>query len=175
MIVSRWKIWAGVFVTLVLTALWWFYGADWLVNKPQSPRVGWTYIAVVIVSSVWHFRALYRFNKMTRMLRAEERAGIAPVGSTTFAANQRFRYLMRSIESVLVFILGVLIIISAYRPKVATNPNYLRLILTYFIGSVLLTGFLTIRDLWVLNTVRKINESEDDNTALTAIKNTTTR
>lgn len=156
-------------IGIALFVYWWFVVADWIAT-PHSPRAGIFYLCVVIFSSSWHFRALRRFSKMTRLLRAEEKAGIAPPGSTTFAANQRFRYLMRSVEAIVVLTIGVLAIVATYNPAVQFSPNYIRLVLTYFIGSVLLTGFLTIRDLWVINRVKELNASQEDAATLQAIK-----
>ena len=77
---------------------------------------------------------------------------------------------MRSVEAIVVLTIGVLAIVATYNPAVQFSPNYIRLVLTYFIGSVLLTGFLTIRDLWVINRVKELNASQEDAATLQAIK-----
>jgi hypothetical protein len=166
LIVNKWFVRGAVLFALAFLAVWWFIISDWLVADPRSPRVGLVYTGVVLASSAWHYRALYRFDRMTRRLRKEERAGLAAPGSTTFAANQRFRYLMRGIESIIVLAIGILATLSVYHPSIATNPEYTRLVITYFIGSVALTGYLTIRDLWVLNKVRQLALSKDDDATL---------
>lgn len=160
MILNKWVVRGLWLAALGLMALWWFVFVDWLDGNPRSPKIGIFYTSVVVFSSFWHIKALRRFNKMTRLLRAEETAGLAPAGSTTFAANQRFRYAMRVAESVIVFAIGVLAIASVYHPKIALNTNYTRLVITYFIGSILLTGILTIRDLWVINKVKQLADED---------------
>jgi hypothetical protein len=167
-LIDRKYVWTAWAVVAAVFAVWWFFIADWLIS-PHSPRAGVFYVSVVLITAAWHLRALYRFNKMTRLLRSEEKAGIAPPGSTTFAANQRFRYAMRAAESVVVLIIGILAVVATYNPTIQYNPSYIRLVLTYFIGSVLLTGFLTIRDLWVLNHVRKLAQDNEDAAALTQV------
>lgn len=77
---------------------------------------------------------------------------------------------MRAAESLLVFTIGILAILSVTHPVIAFNKNYTRLLLTYLVGSVLLTGFLTIRDLWVINVVKKVAKVDQDAAALIAIK-----
>jgi hypothetical protein len=77
---------------------------------------------------------------------------------------------MRAAESVVVLVIGILAVVATYNPTVQYNPSYIRLVLTYFIGSVLLTGFLTIRDLWVLNHVRKLAEGGEDAATLNPVK-----
>lgn len=166
---NKWVVRASVLLIVAVILVWWFIVADWL-NSPHSPRAGIFYTAVVLISSGWHLRALYRFSKMTQRLRKEERAGLAPPGATTFAANQRFRYLMRALESVVVLAIGILAIVAAYRPEVTLNPNYIRLVLTYFIWSILLTGYLTMRDLWVINKVRALAQDRNDEATLVSAK-----
>lgn len=160
--------WFFILLVLALLPVWWLIVADWIAT-PRSYRGGLFYTGVVLLTFGFHIRAFWRFRKMVKLLKLEERAGIAPPGSAYFATNQRFRYAMRLLESCVVLAIGVLAIISVHDPKIVYNPNYTRLVLTYFVGSILLTGFLTVRDLWVLNVVKKINLAQEDAAALTVV------
>lgn len=161
--------WLVFILLLVLFLVWWFIGTDWI-SKPRSYRGGGFYTAVVVLTGGFHLRAVVRFHRMVKLLRLEESAGVAPPGSVYFALNQRLRYVMRAAESLLVFTIGILAILSVTHPVIAFNKNYTRLLLTYLVGSVLLTGFLTIRDLWVINVVKKVAKVDQDAAALIAIK-----
>lgn len=144
---------------------WWLYGIDWL-DKPGSYRISVAYTVVVIVAAVVHGRALWRYNRMVRQVRKEEEKGTIEEGSTLFAANQRFRYIVRILESAMVLGLGVVGIIAVKHPAVALNPNYTKLFVTYLMGSVAVTGYLTFRDLRVLQIMRKIDNAAIDHASL---------
>lgn len=160
-------VWAVVVTAILL--FWWFYVTDWI-SRPRSYRAGVFYVCCVLLSSGWHLRALVRFNRMVKVVRREELAGTSPEGSTLFAANQRFRYAMRSIEAIVVLTIGTVAILSVKNPSLQLNKNYIRLVLTYFIGSVLLTGYLTVRDLVVIDRVKKLNHTEEDDAILASPK-----
>lgn len=143
-----------------LAVWWWFYLVDWTV-KPRTYRIGILYGAVVVFASVFHLRALIRFSRIANHIQDEERAGVAPPGSTTFAMNQRFRYIMRTTESLFVLAIAVLTILGVPFPRLIADVNYGRLVITYFIGSVALTGYLTMRDLWVLDSAKRSLGNDD--------------
>src|SRR5206468_8445901 len=125
---------ARVVAALVLIGVgffWWFVVTDWIV-APRSYRGGIFYICVVLFTMGFHLRALYRFNRMVHIIRLEERNGEAPPGSTLFAVNQRFRYGMRTFESLLVLGIGICGVISVTHPSIQLNKSYIHLVLTYF-------------------------------------------
>lgn len=152
-------------VELVVFVIWWFYIADWI-SKPRTYRGGIFYICAVVLTLGFHIRAFLRFNRMTKLLRLEEATGDTPPGSTIFAANQRFRYAARLVESCVVLLIGVLAIASVSNPTIQLNKNYFRLVITYFVFSILLTGYLTFRDLLVVDRVKKLAQSQEDVAAL---------
>lgn len=163
-----WAIYLGIVAAFIL---WWVYGVEAL-SPPHSPLAGIVYTSVVVFAGAWHVKAVIRFSRMTKLVRMQEHAGIAEPGSTSFAANQRFRYTMRVLESIVVLAIGILSIVAAYHPSIQLNPNYFKLVITYFVGSILLTGILTIRDLWVLDAIKKLHETNVDDVALKAIIDT---
>lgn len=142
-------------------AVWWFYVADWI-SKPQSYRLPVVYISCVVITAVLHVNALTRFIRMVRTVRLEEKLGAVEPGATLFALNQRFRYLIRVTESMVVLVVGVVLAISISHPKVAMHHWYARLIITYFVGSIVATGVLTLRDLQVINWSRRQAEKYED-------------
>lgn len=143
-------------VCLAAALLWWFPGYDWAV-KPHTYRIGALFTAVVIVAGAFHVEAFRKFHQMAKVVQAAEDAGMIGKGSTLFAVNQRFRYTMRVIEAAWVLGIGVLAILTVHYPKLALNPNYGRFVLSYFIGSIAMTGYLTYRDLHVLRVVRAMD------------------
>lgn len=143
-------------IAIALGLLWWFYGYNWAI-KPHTYRIGGIFLAVVLAAGAFHVEALWKFHKMVKVVQAAEDAGMIGKGSTLFAVNQRFRYTVRVLEGLWVFGIGVLAIISVHYPKLETNPNYGRFVLSYFIGSIALTGYLTYRDLHVLRVVRAMD------------------
>lgn len=145
--------------------LWWFYAIDWLI-VPGTYRTATAYLCVVLVSSCFHVHAFARFVKMTRRIRRAEMLGAVEPGSTLFAANQRFRYFTRLCEATVMMTVGILGLVSVHHPGVSYNPSYVRLILTYLIGTIAVTGYLTYRDLKVLNVVRGMGQSSVDRAVL---------
>lgn len=152
-------------LAITLLLVWWFVVADWTV-VPGTYRIAALYTGAVVIAAWFHWRALLRFHRMVKHVRREEALGQASAGSVLFAENQRFRYIMRAIESLIVFTIGVIAFISVKHPEIALNKEYQRLIITYFVGSILVTGYLTIRDLVVLDRVRKINAHLEDSVRL---------
>jgi hypothetical protein len=157
----RAAIYAGLVVGL---AFWWFYVIDWIARPGY--RISIIYTSIVLVAAVLHARALLRFHRMVRHIKIEERLGETKPGSTLFAVNQRFRYLVRIIESAVVMIIGILGLLSVHNPHIILSHNYIRLIITYFVGSVAATGYLTLRDLQVINQIRRLNTTETDSAIL---------
>lgn len=153
---------------LGLLAFWWFWVVDWAV-KPGSYRIASLYTGAVVLAAIFHYRALIRFHRMVRYVRREEALGRASKGSILFAENQRFRYIMRAIESATVLTIGVVAFISVSRPEIALSHWYQRLVITYFVGSILITGYLTVRDLIVLDRVKKINAQTEDDLGLSSV------
>jgi hypothetical protein len=156
-------------VVLVVVALWWFIIVDYFIARPNHKpnyHLPILLLVIVLVTCAWHVRALYRFHKMTKAISQEEILGDAPPGSTVFAANQRFRYFMRTIESMVVLVVSIIIFVAVSSPSIAVNHQYSRLVITYFVGSILITGYLTFRDLRVVNHVKKTNEASEDETIL---------
>lgn len=168
MILNRKIVWAIYLGIVVAFIVWWVWGVEKL-SPPHSPLAGIVYTSVVLFAGWWHVKAVIRFSRMTKLIRMQEHAGIAEPGSTSFAANQRFRYIMRVGESVVVLAIGILAILATYYPEIQLNPNYFKLVISYFVGSILLTGILTIRDLWVLDAVKKLQKSNVDDVALKTI------
>ena len=144
---------------LVAAAAWWLWGVDWAA-KQGSYHAVLLYMVLGVVGGCLHAYALYRFNRMLKNVRADERLGLAEPGSTAFAYNQRFRYIMRSMEAVLIITVSVFGIISLHNQGFARSPLYIRTVLTYLIGSVAITAYLTWRDLRVINAVKKA--ADDD-------------
>lgn len=154
----------GVAALLALLAGWWFWGADWFA-RPRTYRLSVLYIVVVLASGGLHARALYKFWGMVRSIRVAEHMGDLDPGSTAYANNQRFRYMVRMIESLVVLTVGVTTVVAVRHPGVELNKNFARLVLTYFVGSVAATGYLTWRDIMVykvMNAKRVAAEEKHD-------------
>lgn len=163
------RFWVIQTALVVLGLSWWFLLSDWF-SRQGSYRLSVLYGVIVVVASFFHVVAFQRFARMVRVIRDDEKLGYAEEGSTLFALNQRFRYATRVIESAWVLGLAIIGIISVHHPTLLANPNYTRFVITYFVGSVVLTGYLTYRDLHVLNMIRKIDEVNVDRARLTGKK-----
>lgn len=148
------RAWVLYGLTAVILAWWWFWGVDWFA-KPLSFRLPVLYGAAVVVTACLHGYALGRFIRMVHAVCKEEKLGLIEPGATLFAKNQRFRYAIRCIESSIVFVVAIIAFLSVNHPKIATHPVYTRLVLTYFVGTVLATGVLTLRDLQTINWARR--------------------
>lgn len=149
------KVWVAYTVAAICLVSWWFWGAQW-VAKPMTYRLPVVYGASVVISATLHVYALGRFIRMVRAVRVEEELGLVEAGATLFARNQRFRYAIRVVESSIVFCIAVVAFMSAHDPqRFAHSATYLRLVLTYFVGSIVATGVLTLRDLQVINWARR--------------------
>lgn len=157
----------SVAVVSVLVVVWWLWVAEWL-NKPQSYRLVTAYLVIGIISAGFHTRALFRFIRMVRNVRKDERLGLAEPGSTVFAINQRFRYTVRVCESALIVAVSALGILSIKDTGLRTSHTYIRLVVTYLVGTVVLTGYLTIRDLRVVNFVRRVTDEAAEDAAVLA-------
>jgi hypothetical protein len=138
---------------------WWSWGVNWADQQGTNHAV-LLYLVLGLIGGVMHFYALYRFQKMVNNVRKDERLGLAEPGSTGFAINQRFRYLMRSIEALLIVTVAVFGFISLHNVGFARSPLYIKTVFTYLIGSVAITAYLTYRDLRVINAVRKVDHAD---------------
>lgn len=136
--------------------LWWFFAADWLTDN-TGYHLALVFLGTSIAAGVLHGVAWWRFHRIARLIKTAEAEGLAAPGSELVAVNQRFRFAVRVLESLWVVGLGVLICISINHPGIQTNANYQRFVLTYFVGSIVLTGYLTWRDLRVLQRVQRID------------------
>lgn len=164
------RAWAAYVVTAIGLVLWWFWGAQW-VAKPTTYRLPVVYGAAVVTSAALHVYALGRFIRMVRAVCKEEELGLIEPGATLFAKNQRFRYAIRVVESSIVFCIAVVAFLSAHDPqRFAHSPTYLRLVLTYFVGSVMATGVLTLRDLQVINWARKRDQERLDRAIVSTVE-----
>lgn len=147
-------------VAIIVCAIaWWRWGVDWAA-KQGSYHAVLLYLILGTVGGCLHFYALYRFNRMVKNVRKDEVLGLADAGSTGFAINQRFRYLMRSAEALLIITVSVFGIISLHNVGFARSPLYIRTVFTYLIGSVAITAYLTWRDLRVINMVRRQSSAD---------------
>jgi hypothetical protein len=153
----------GTIVFIAILFAWLMWGATWF-DKPGTYRLVLLYLICGLLVFPFHIYATFRFNRMVRNVHKDERLGLADPGSTTFAVNQRFRYIARTIEATLIIAVSVLGILALNNKGVRTSHNYIRLVVTYLVGSVVLTGYLTWRDLRVINIIR--DKSRDDAAAL---------
>lgn len=156
----RWTVIAGCAVA------WWQWGVSWA-DKQRTNHAVLLYLALGIIGGILHFYALYRFNRMVKNVRKDEALGLADPGSTGFALNQRFRYLMRSIEALLIITVAVFGLVGLHNTGFARTPIYIKTVFTYLIGSVAITAYLTYRDLRVINMVRRL--AQDDAATLRPI------
>jgi hypothetical protein len=138
---------------------WWLWGVSW-VDQQGTNHAVLLYLILGIIGGMLHFYALYRFNRMVRNVRKDETLGLADSGSTGFALNQRFRYIMRSAEALLIITVAVFGLIGLQNTGFVRTALYIKTVFTYLIGSVVVTAYLTWRDLRVINMVRK-NSSDD--------------
>lgn len=152
-----WRRGLTVTLTGAGAAAWWFLGYNWLLQQPPGYRMASAFITVAVAAGSLHFIAFLRFHRMARLIRQAERAGVAAKGSELVAVNQRFRYTTRTLEALWVVGLGVLGLLAVADPSIQLSPNYGRYVLTYFFGSVILTGYLTWRDLAVVRAVQQID------------------
>lgn len=152
------RTFAIAFCSLWLAVAWWFPGYAWVTKEEPGYRLAGAFIAVAILAGAFHLVALLRFHRMVQLISAAEDDGLAAEGSTLFAANQRFRYTVRVIESAWVIGLGLLLLLSVSHPAIVKDPNYGRYVLSYFFGSIVATAYLTYRDLWVLGVVQRIDK-----------------
>lgn len=147
----------AIAIIVVVAILWWFYGADWI-SKPGTYRVGIAYGVVVFGALVFHLKALIEYAHMVSVTREAEKAGVLDAGAILYALNQRFRYAARALESTFGVGLVALTIIQVHHPVILANPNYARYVLTYFFGTVVMTAYLTIRDLQLVRAQKARNE-----------------
>lgn len=144
-------------VRLVLLAAlgygWWEL-APWL-QKPGSYRLVVAYLIIGVVAGTLHLYALWRFHRMLLNVRRDERLGLAEPGSEMFALNQRFRYAARSMEALLIVTVSLLGIAGLSDTGLVRTKIYIVTVVTYLVGTVVLTGYLTWRDLRVINFIRR--------------------
>lgn len=155
-----WRSWLRLVGFLAFCAVWWLYLARYMI-RPRSywPVVVW--LTVAVIAGFWHARALIRFTRMVNAVQRDEHLGIAEAGSTLFAVNQRFRYAVRAVENAFALVLGGVGLYAVGHPGLALRPWYAELTLTFFIGSIAATGYLTIRDLRVVDRVQQAAAGED--------------
>lgn len=135
----------------ILAALWIGYG--WLIT-PQTYQLPIIYACVGVATAVVNVVALRRFHRMYTLILNAEQQGLAEPGATLFSANQRFRYFVRAVESAWVLGLAAIILLEVSNPSLGTQKVIGWFIVSFFIGAPMLTGYLTIRDLHVVNTLR---------------------
>lgn len=68
---------------------------------------------------------------------------------------------MRCFEGALLIAIAVVLIIGVTHPALLVNKHYGRLVITYFLGTIALTGYLTIRDLIVIDIVKKFSQRDE--------------
>jgi hypothetical protein len=67
---------------------------------------------------------------------------------------------VRTIEAIVILIVALLGSLAVSDTGVRTSPYYIRTVITYLLGSVAVTGYLTLRDLRVINEVRDATDED---------------
>jgi hypothetical protein len=151
---------SGLALFAVLCFVWWVTIVDYALARPgdtSNHHSVYVFLGLVAVSTPLHVWAYRKFNRMLQITRRAEEAGLAERGSGLFAENQRFRYLVRTLESCYLIVLSGLAFYASEHPAFLLNRNYGKFVLTYFFGTIMATAYLTYRDLRVLECLRKMD------------------
>lgn len=130
------------------------------------PTIVWTVLLLWCLNR--HITALRRYSKQARLVKTAEARGHIEQGSTLVAQNQRYRYVVRSVMAVFGVCLGGLGFYAVGHPAIALNPIYGWTVLGYFYVTEALTGWLTVRDLRVLDRIGLIDAWADERRVLHA-------
>ena len=111
------------------------------------PSVVWIVMILVILFR-WHLNALRRYH--VQMWIAEKQGEPRLI---VIARNRHFRYLVRCIEAAVALGIGVGGVLAVFLPKAGVFMGIIALL--FFYGSQAATGWLTQRDLRMLDRVEE--------------------
>lgn len=123
--------------------------------KQYLPSVLWTLILCYVLTR--HIGVYRIYSKQLDLLRAMEGRGTVVKGTEIVAVNLRVRYAIRIVLAIMGILIGVGGILGVYDHALGESTIFTGIVLSYFFGSEIATGYLTIRDKRVIDRLMRID------------------
>lgn len=118
------------------------------------------WIALLVFVLTRHIRVYRMYDRQLHIVRKIEDAGGIEDGSTLVALNQRVRYIVRIGLAVGGIVIGFAGVYGIYQPNFGRSLLFGLSVLVYFYGSEVATGYLTIRDERVVQSILEIDDNQ---------------
>lgn len=119
------------------------------------PAVLWVIIIAYVLRK--HVQVYRLYDRQLKLVRAAEAEGATERGSTLVALNQRVRYTIRIILAITGIAIGVASIVAVVSESFGQSVTFTIIVLVYFFASEIATGYLTIRDKRVIDSIMEID------------------
>jgi hypothetical protein len=124
------------------------------------PAVVWIVLIAFVLTR--HIRVYRKYDQQLKIVRKIEAEGGIEDGSTLVALNQRVRYMVRITLAIAGIGIGFGAIYGIHNSGFGKSALFGLMVLTYFYGSEIATGYLTIRDERVISRILEIDQAEHE-------------
>ena len=129
-------------------------------NSLAQYLAAFIWIALLVFVLTRHIKVYRMYDRQLHIVKQIEEEGGLEDGSTLVALNQRVRYIVRICLAVEGIVIGFAGVYGIYEPDFGRSLLFGLAVLFYFYGSEVATGYLTIRDERVVESILEIDDNQ---------------